>query len=147
MARGIFALALVLAMTVSSLSVQAEEYNINPGMWVTTSEMKVSGVPPEMAAMMQPPPKKERECIKDRKIDFKPEDMGEECDFKPTRHSASKVSWEMHCTGKDGSATGRGEMNFNGDTTSGWFEMNMQGGPMGPMKMRNTFQGKRIGPC
>ncbi|HID49528.1 MAG TPA: DUF3617 domain-containing protein [Chromatiales bacterium] len=149
MGKGISTVVFGITVTLSAAAVQAEEYNINPGMWETATEMKVSGVPPEMAAMMQQPPKTERECVKDREVDFqfRPEDMGEECAVRTTQHDASKVRWEMHCTGKDGSASGRGEMHFNGDTTSGWFEVNMQDGPMGPMKMRHSFQGRRIGPC
>ena len=147
MNKGFITVALITAVTVFSATIQAEEYNVNPGMWETTYKMEMSGMPPEMAAMMQQQPKIERECVKDNNIDFSPDDMAEECSFKSTRHSASKVSWEIECKGQNGTSTGQGEVNFNGDTASGWFEMNMQGGPMGPMKIRNVFQGKRTGPC
>lgn len=147
MLKGIIAVTLTIMMTVLTTTVNAEEYNVNPGMWETTYTVEVSGVPPEMAAMMQQPPKVERECLKDNNIDFSPDDMAKECSFKATRHSASKVTWDIQCKGEGGNSTGHGEVNFKGNTASGWFEMNMQGGPMGPMKIRNVFEGKRTGPC
>lgn len=124
----------------------SEEYNINPGMWETTLKMEVSGMPPEMAAMMERPPKVEKECIKDKNYDFNPGDGANGCTFSQKRHSSKKLTWDISCNAQGGNATGQGEVNFNGDTVSGWFEMNMQG-PGGPMKMRNTFNGKRIGSC
>ena len=125
----------------------AEEYNINPGMWETSHKMEVTGMPPEMAAMMQQPPKVERECVKDRNYDFNPGDEAKGCTFNTTRHSNKKISWDITCSGEGGNATGHGEVNFNGDTVSGYFDMDMPEGPMGPVKMHNTFEGKRVGPC
>lgn len=142
-----FGLALAFVLFSTGVLAEKEEYNVNPGMWETTYKMEISGVSPEMAKMMQQQPRVERECVKDRMIDFTPDDMDEDCKVRTTRHSAGKVSWEIMCTGKDGSSIGRGEASFNGDTTSGWFEMNSEDGPMGPMKMRNEFRGKRIGSC
>lgn len=147
MFKGMITVALTLLVTGFTVTAQAEEYNVNPGMWETTYKTEVSGVPPEMAAMMQQPPKLERECVKDKNIDFSPDDMAKECTFKSTRHSANKVSWDIQCKGEGGNSTGHGEVNFNGNTTSGWFEMNVQGGPTGPMKIRHVFKGKRTGPC
>lgn len=124
----------------------SEEWNINPGMWETTSKMEVQGMPPEMAAMMQRPPKVEKECVKDKNYDFKMDEDAEGCTFNKKRHSSKKLSWEITCSAEGGNAKGNGEANFNGNTVSGWFEMNMQG-PAGPMKMRHTFEGKRVGSC
>ena len=146
MHKGIFTCIFGMVFTGFVTVAQAEEYNVNPGMWETTYKMEVSGVPPQMAAMMQQQPKTERECVKDKNIDFSPDDMAKECNFKSTRHSASKVSWEIQCQGQNGNSTGHGEVNFNGNSATGWFEMNMQS-PMGPMKIRNDFEGKRTGPC
>lgn len=122
-----------------------EAYNINPGMWETTYKMDVSGVPPQMAAMMQQP-KVERECVDAKIIDFTPGDMAKGCSYKSTRHSANKMSWDIECNTQGMTSTGHGEVNFNGNSATGWFEMNMQS-PLGPMKIRNDFQAKRTGPC
>ena len=124
----------------------SEEYNINPGMWETTLKMEVTGMPPEMAAMMERPPKVEKECIKDRNYDFNPGDDASGCTFNQKRHSDKKLSWDISCNAQGGNAKGHGEANFNGDSVTGWFEMNMQG-PGGPMTMRHSFDGKRVGSC
>jgi hypothetical protein len=147
MLKGIIAVTLTIMVTVLATTVHAEEYNVNPGMWETTYKVEVSGVPPEMAAMMQQPPRVERGCLTKDDIEFSPDDMDKECTFKSTRHSASKVTWDIQCKGQNGDSTGHGEANFNGNTASGWFEMNVQGGPTGPMKIRTVFEGKRTGPC
>jgi hypothetical protein len=146
MLKGMIALAFTFAITGLNTAFAAEAYNVNPGMWETSYKVKVSGVPPEMAAMMQQQPKMERECVEAKIIDFTPGDMTEDCSYKATRHSANKMSWDIQCKGQGGDSTGHGEVNFNGNTATGWFEMNMQG-PMGPMKIRNDFEGKRTGPC
>ena len=146
MLKGMIALVFTFAITGLNTVFAAEAYNVNPGMWETSYKVKVSGVPPEMAAMMQQQPKMERECVEAKIIDFTPGDMTEDCSYKATRHSANKMSWDIQCKGQGGESTGHGEVNFNGNTATGWFEMNMQG-PMGPMKIRNDFEGKRTGPC
>ena len=146
MLKGMIALACTFAIAGLNMAFAAEAYNVNPGMWETTYKVEVSGVPAEMAAMMRQQPKMERECVEAKIIDFTPGDMTEDCSYKATRHSANKMSWDIQCKGQGGDSTGHGEVNFNGNTATGWFEMNMQG-PMGPMKIRNDFEGKRTGPC
>lgn len=146
MLKRIMTIVITFVITVFATAIAAEAYNVNPGMWETTYKVKVSGVPAEMAAMMQQQPEMERECVEARIIDFTPGDMAEGCSYKSTRHSANKMSWDIECKAQGVNSTGHGEVNFNGNSATGWFEMNMQG-PMGPMKIRNDFEGKRTGPC
>jgi hypothetical protein len=146
MLKGMITLVLTFATTGLIPAVGEEAYNVNPGMWETSYKVKVTGVPAEMAAMMQQQPKAERECVEAKIIDFTPGDMTEGCSYKATRHSANKMSWDIECKVQGANSTGHGEVNFNGNSATGWFEMNMQG-PMGPMKIRNDFEGKRTGPC
>jgi len=146
MLKRIMTIVITFVITVFATAIAAEAYNVNPGMWETTYKVKVSGVPAEMAAMMQQQPEMERECVEARIIDFTPGDMAQGCSYKSTRHSANKMSWDIECKAQGVNSTGHGEVNFNGDSATGWFEMNMQG-PMGPMKIRNDFEGKRTGPC
>ena len=140
------AFAVTMAVGIYGGTVHAEEVNINPGMWETTSKMEVTGMPPEMAAMMQKPPKVEKDCVKDKNYNFDPRGGAKGCDIKTSHQSSKKLSWDIKCSAEGGNASGRGEAEFKGNTMSGWFEMNMQG-PAGPMKMRHTFEGKRLGSC
>src|SRR5210317_1789335 len=146
MCKGIklFIFTVTLVVIIFGSAVHAEEYNINPGMWETTTKMEITGMPPEMAAMMQKAPKIEKECVKDKNYDFNPGDDAKGCDIKINRQSSKKLSWDIKCSAEGGNGSGRGEAEFKGNTMFGWFEMNMQG-PTGPMKMRHTFEGKRLG--
>jgi len=137
---------IVCALTLTSIA-SAEEYNLNPGMWETTSKMEFTGVPPEMAAMMQQPPEIEKECVKDRNYEFNPGDNAQGCEVKSTRHSDKKASWDIVCNHEGGKSTGHGEVNFEGDKMHGFSDMEMSAGPMGPMKMHHTFESKRVGSC
>ena len=75
MRKGVIAVACICAITGFAAVASEEAYDVNPGMWETSYKVKVSGVPPEMAAMMQQQPKVERECVEGRIIDFTPGDM------------------------------------------------------------------------
>ena len=131
----------------AAVATAADGFDIEPGMWEMTSEMQVTGAPPQVAAMMQRPASTKKECIEERRIDFNTEEMGAGCSFTSTRHSASKLSWDIQCTHAGQSTTGHGESHFAGDTLSGWFEINMQGGPTVPIKIKHTHKGKRLGDC
>lgn len=126
----------------------AEDFNIKPGLWKTTNSMKVEGVPPQMAAMMeQQVPQIETECVKDNKVDFVPKDMGENCTFEKTSSSAKKLTWRFECKDGGGTAKGKGEVNYNSTSVSGWMDVKT-GGPNGAsMRMRHSFKSKRVGPC
>ena len=131
----------------AAVTAAADDFDIEPGMWQMTSEMQVTGAPPQIAAMMQRPISTKKECIKERRIDFHTDEMGEECNFTSTRHSASKLSWDIQCKHGGATSSGHGESHFAGDTVSGWFEINMRGGPTGPIKMKHIHNGKRLGDC
>ena len=38
-------------------------------------------------------------------------------------------------------------INFNGNKSDGWFEMNVPHGPAGPMKMKSIYSSKYLGAC
>ena len=130
----------------TAVATAADDFDIEPGMWEITSEMQLTGAPPQMAAMMQRPAATRKECIEPRSIDFGNDEMAAGCSFTSTRHSASRLSWDIQCTHGEGTSSGHGESHFAGNTVSGWFEINMQG-PTGPMKMKHIHKGKRVGDC
>ncbi|MFO8024911.1 DUF3617 domain-containing protein [Thiohalophilus sp.] len=137
----------ILGLLLLNFQLLAADYNIQPGLWEMTYKMELSGVPKEMAQMMQREPQTKRQCVEGDEIDFKPNDMGQGCNFTTTHESANRVAWDIQCRGEHGASSGQGEVNFNRTTTQGWFEMNIQAGPIGEMQMRNTFEGKRVGSC
>lgn len=137
----------MLVLFITTLAAQAQDYNVEPGLWEMTYRTRVEGVPDEMASTMQKGPKVKRECVTRDNMDFKPQNMGGGCKYTTISQSASRVAWDIRCQAKQQNSTGRGEINFNGTTLNGWFELNMQGGPMGNMQMRNSFTGERVDDC
>lgn len=127
-----------------STHIYAGDYNFKPGLWETTTTMKLKGVPAEMAAMMKVPPQTEQECIKNTDLMF---ESDKDCKYEQKRISAKKLLINVTCTTPGGVIKGAGEVNFNGKTSSGWFDMSIPQGPSGPMKMKNIFNAKYLGPC
>jgi len=122
----------------------AGEYNFKPGLWETTTKIKVEGVPKEMAAMMVPAaPIVETGCMTEKDIIFNSDG---ECKYDVNRISSKKVSMKIACSTPNGVEKGKGEINFNGKRLNGSFEMNSRG-PSGPMKMKNIFTAKYVGTC
>lgn len=126
-----------------SIAAYAGEYNFKPGMWETTTKMKVTGVPKQMAAMMVMAPMTEQGCMTEKDIIF---NSDKECKYDKKRISPKKVKFKMACKTDSGVQKGRGEINFNGKKVSGWFEMTSMG-PTGPIKMKHIFTAKYIGAC
>lgn len=128
----------------ASIQAIAGDYAFTPGLWETTTTVEVTGVPAQMAAMMKVPPRTEKDCIKENDIMLKNDG---DCTYDKKRVNAHKMLVAITCNTPQGPTKGKGEINFDSKSSSGWFEMNMQGGPAGPMKMKNTFKSKYIGKC
>ena len=69
------------------------------------------------------------------------------CKYEKKRVSAQKLLVNITCTTPQGVSKGTGELNFNGKTSSGWFEMEVPQGPAGTMKMKSILKAKYIGAC
>jgi hypothetical protein len=128
----------------ASTQVYAGDYDFKPGLWETTTTMEVKGVPAQFAAMMKMPPQTEQECLKESDLMFKSDD---ECKFDRKRISAKKMLVNITCNTPEGITKGTGEINFNGNKSNGWFEMNVPQGPTGPMKMKSIYNAKYLGAC
>lgn len=133
-----------VALGLAAQQGHAGDYNFKPGLWETTTTSEIQGVPPDIAAMMQQPPQTQQSCVSEDDLEF---GAGNECRYTNKRISASKLLVDVQCTTPVGVTQGKGEVNLKGERASGWFEMAVPEGPMGPMKMRSVFQSKYIGVC
>ena len=134
-------LSIVVSIIVGlvSTNICAGEYDFKPGLWETTTVTEIEGLTEKM------PPEIEQECMKGTDSMYESDD---ECRYKKKRVNANKMMVEMTCTTPDGMiGKATGETNFNGKTSSGWFDMNMSRGSSGSMKMKVTFSGKYLGAC
>jgi hypothetical protein len=71
----------------------------------------------------------------------------EECKYDKKRVNANKMLVNVTCNTPEGVTKGKGEINFNGKKSNGWFEMNIPQGPAGPMKMKSIYHAKYLGSC
>jgi hypothetical protein len=136
----------IAAISLGLISTQsyAADYDFKPGLWETTSTSEVTGAPAGMEKMMKLPSHTEQNCIKESDVLFESDDK---CKYDKKRVSDKKLLVTITCTTKEGVIKGNGEVNFNGKTSSGWFEMNVPQGPSGQMKMKSTFHAKYLGAC
>jgi len=137
----------IAAITLGLISTQlyAADYNYKPGKWEITRTTEIKGVPTEFKAMMKVPPETTQECISDDNFIFAPNEG--ECKYEQNRVSSEKLRITFTCAESDGVIKGTGEVNFNGKTSSGWFKMNVEKSPFGPMKIKSNFKARYIGAC
>lgn len=123
--------------------------DFQPGMWESKVDMRMEGVP------MAIPPHTTKQCLTAKDIAdredklFHPasEDPTQTCKVKGYVHKGSTVTMHLVCMNSEGSADFHGKIiidsktayhgGFDGDVTT----------ELGPMKMHQTFTGRRIGDC
>lgn len=138
-----FVAAVVSAAAVATAS--AQDPNINPGMWETTSTVTIQSdqfpIPPRTDSSS--------DCVT-------AEDVAEgqafledndDCEFTNKDLRADGMDYTMTCNSADGSAvTMNASMKFDGDSMSGTIDGDIES-PMGVMKMTVEMSGERTGDC
>ena len=134
-----------LAASAVSVAAVAEEPNINPGMWETTSTVTIQSeqfpIPPRTDTSS--------ECVTAEKIAEGQAflDDNEDCEFTNKDMRADGMDYTMTCTSPEGgSVTMDASMKFDGDSMSGTIDGDMEF-PMGIMKMNVEMSGTRTGDC
>lgn len=115
---------------------QADEINLQPGMWQWTTMMEIPGM------AMQVPPVVHSGCI--NREDLVPTNQNQhgDCTITDQTISNSQVTWTVNCSSPQGSSTMNGVMNYSGDTAQGTMNVIAQG-----MTMNSTISGERTGGC
>ncbi|MDT8409657.1 MAG: DUF3617 family protein [Wenzhouxiangellaceae bacterium] len=126
-------------------SAMAEQPNIEPGMWETTSNLSIESeqfpIPPRSDTSSS--------CVTAEEIAEGQAflDDNEECDFTRKDIRADGMDYSMTCETPDGGRTQMdASMKFNGDSMSGLITGDIES-PMGVMKMKIELNGRRIGDC
>lgn len=118
-------------------------FNIEPGMWKTTTTM---------TSPMMPQGKTETrsKCVTSEEAegDFLStlSDKDSPCKVTERKESGDTLEFAMECPNQMGAAKAQGSFTSKGDSGSGKMDMTMtmQGNTM---KFQQTFEAKRIGPC
>ncbi|MCA1779667.1 MAG: DUF3617 domain-containing protein [Xanthomonadaceae bacterium] len=131
-----------LAFSVSAL---AEDPNIVPGMWATTSTVTIESeqfpIPPRTDTTSN--------CVTKEKIAEGQAFLedNEDCEFSEKNIRADGMDYTMVCTAPDGGKVEMtAEMKFGGETMTGTVAGDIES-PMGLMKMKVELDGKRTGEC
>ena len=136
---------LLLCLLLSSTPGHAAPPQFKPGLWETTVTTEVQGMPAGMPGMG---PQTRRECITAKDVNYTPQSgMDKSCKVDQKQKDANTMTWTVQCNHQGRMSSGRGEATTQGDSSSGFFEMNMQGGPHGEMVMKSTFKSRRVGDC
>jgi hypothetical protein len=133
------------ALIAVSTAALAEDPNINPGMWETTSTVTIESeqfpIPPRTDTSS--------ECVTKEKIKEGQAflDDNEDCEFTNKDMRADGMDYTMTCSSPDGgNITMNASMKFNGDSMSGTVNGDIES-PMGVMKMNVEMSGNRTGDC
>ena len=104
---------------------------------------------------MAPPPQTSRQCVTAEDIAnqehdlIHPESMdpNQKCQVKDYEHKGNTITMRMVCAGDKGSTDFHGKVIIDSRTAyHGGFDANVVT-ELGPMKVHQTFSGKRIGEC
>ncbi|MGB0514918.1 MAG: DUF3617 domain-containing protein [Wenzhouxiangellaceae bacterium] len=125
--------------------VAAEDPNINPGMWETTSTVTLE------SAQFSMPPRTETnsECLTAEKIAEGQAFLedNDDCEFSNKDLRPDGMDYTMTCNSPDGGTVKmNATMNFDGDTMTGTVDGSMES-PMGEMTMKVELSGQRTGDC
>ncbi len=117
----------------------AQAENIKHGNWEMTFKVSIKGLPMELPTQTHT----SEQCLT-KENEIPKSDDNKDCNFKMLERTDSKYSWEMKC--KDSGMSGKGEMNFKGETMQGYF--NAKGSMQGMnMEMNSEITGKYLGKC
>lgn len=133
---------LLLTLSLFGLALPATAAD-NGEQWEITAKVEMPGMPVSMPAMTHKVclPKQQQRPVED----MLPKEGNSDCKMDDIRHSGTKTTFKMHCTGKH-AMTGSGEIVNDGDSYHGTMHVVSSAGAQ-PIDMTQTFSGRRIGTC
>jgi hypothetical protein len=138
--------AAIIAGAATAAAVAADRPDFQPGKWELTINMKMEGMPFDMPSKpvttthcVKPEDIKDTQTIAESNLEKK-----RKCKIADLKQDGDKVTYSFTC---EGGANGTSEIVYQGTSYEGTTVMNMGSGPKGPMKMTQTFKGKRVGDC
>ncbi len=128
-------LMFMLATVIPVALVEAET-NIKYGLWETTIETEMTGIP------MKQPAVTHTQCLTKENLVPDSSPPNSECKMVDKKIVGNTATWRMECKGDQGPADMTGKITYTGDTYEGTIKINTQG-----ITMIQTLNGKRIGEC
>ena len=126
-------------------SLNAQQPNLNPGLWETNSKVSFESELFSLPAQSD----QRKECLTREKIvrGLALLDDVEECNFSHKDLRSDGMDYRMTCTDPSlGTAELEGSFEFSGDAASGQMTGVLQS-PMGQMNMTSEMSARRLGDC
>jgi hypothetical protein len=145
MKQALIVLTAFVGLVLAGSATAGDVYN-KPGMWETTTTVKMEGMP---AGMPGQGPMTTRHCVTEKDMQYvpKPGNPQSNCKVRTKRLARNKMRVTSTCINNGMTTTGVGEFTFTPTTSKGHMDMTMTGGPGGKMVMHQTFTSRWIGPC
>lgn len=137
-------LLMTLCLAASHPLNAAEEMpDIKEGLWELTSNAEISGT----SVAMPPMSTTSKECMS-KKSAMDPKTMlkNQNCDIQDLKIQSNSATWKMSCNQQGIQMTGDGRIDYQHESFTGIFNMNMQGAA-GAMKIVTKTTGRYIGAC
>ena len=130
--------ALIILLTVSSISFAGSKPNMREGLWKITSKAEMPGMPMEM------PPVTFSQCLTEK--DFVPQNCqpGQMCKITDVKVNGNTVSWAIQCETGGNKMKGSGKTTYKIDIFEGSMTISI---PQVNMTMKSHMNGRRIGDC
>ena len=132
----------LLCLALASPGTGRADPAMQEGNWAVTMKMEMVGMPVAM------PPVNTNQCVtkKDLVPDMSKGDQG--CVVKNQKVNGDTVTWQLQCTGKDGTMEGDGRIQYGTGTYDGDMLLSMSDKSGGaPMQIKYKMHGKHTGPC
>lgn len=152
--RGSFGTLLLNSISVAALCTCAATSlaapSLRPGKWEMSTQTQIVGIaqplpPLHMTECLSPA--QARDPVKTATERFRQSVApGQQCNISHRAESGRSVTWSVACTGSQ-PLTSRGRVTFD---NSGAYHGSMNSeimSPIGPVKMMQSFQGRRLGAC
>ncbi|MCP5420134.1 MAG: DUF3617 family protein [Gammaproteobacteria bacterium] len=115
-----------------TMGAQAQDINLNPGLWEWTATMDMADMPPTT----------HRQCLTREDLIPKDEKVDPRCKVDKFSTENNTVTWTMTCKAPEGTLLHEGHIQYQGDTAEGEIQVSMSS-----LSMRSTLKGHRVGPC
>jgi hypothetical protein len=111
------------------------------GLWQTIITSEVEGMP------FLPPPETYTECVipGDRLPGVALQEH--DCEVTEQNVSGNRVDWRVQCVHEGMTTSGAGRLHYQGDSYQGEMTVEMSGGVVGEMKLKQTLNGQHLGEC
>lgn len=124
----------------------AQPEGFQPGQWEIKIKMKIEGAPFAL------PEQTVKQCLSAEDWAPRPNPPGMEegdlqCKMLRQEVAGNRATFEMECTGSDGTMKMTGETSYSGETFEGSMQMEGHGGEMEGVKIGFLMRGRYLGPC